>query len=362
MGCAASKADAASERPTDLATSSPDQPAEEPLAGPLSRSEIDGRIVKSGPEEFELAKTDGGYKLRYACVSQRGYYPEDLYKANQDSFVVIPDFNGSTGDIVLGVFDGHGAEGDLCSRFVRKHIGDELRAAMQKGDRTPGEALEAAYVKLNSKLHAEESCDAEMSGTTAVVAYFCGGELHVANAGDSRIVLGERRGARVVAVPLSSDHTPYRKDERERCKAAGACVRSSRMLDGKRTQWSPAWEATLGTPEQEDDTGDPPRLYAKDLRGPGCAFTRSIGDAAGEAIGVYAVPELVSKHLREPDQFVVLASDVRATAVTPRRRISCHARCAVCAPLRHTPLSTHPDYACAWAGGVGVSLVAGGGG
>ena len=31
---------------------------------------------------------------------------------------------------------------------------------------------------------------------------------------------------------------------------------------------------------------------------PACAFTRSIGDGAGEMIGVFAEPELLSKELR----------------------------------------------------------------
>ena len=68
------------------------------------------------------------------------------------------------------------------------------------------------------------------------------------------------------------------------------------------------WEEALGI-DDEDNCGDPPRLWAKHLHGPGCAFTRSIGDGAGEDIGVFAEPELVSKVLREQDQFLCLASD-----------------------------------------------------
>ena len=38
---------------------------------------------------FPLGKS--GFSLRYAYLSQRGYYPEDLYKRNQDAFkVTIP--------------------------------------------------------------------------------------------------------------------------------------------------------------------------------------------------------------------------------------------------------------------------------
>ena len=42
---------------------------------------------------------------------------------------------------------------------------------------------------------------------------------------------------------------------------------------------------------EEDDDGDPPRLWAPNGMYPGTAFTRSIGDSAAERIGVTAEPE-----------------------------------------------------------------------
>ncbi len=46
---------------------------------------------------------------------------------------------------------------------------------------------------------------------------------------------------------------------------------------------------------EDDDDGDPPRLWYPQKGYPGCAFTRSIGDEVAEAIGVYADPEIVRK-------------------------------------------------------------------
>ena len=67
-------------------------------------------------ELYTLGKS--GITLRYAYLSQRGYYPEDLYKANQDAFKVIPAFNGDTSTFFMGVFDGHGSDGDaIASRL-----------------------------------------------------------------------------------------------------------------------------------------------------------------------------------------------------------------------------------------------------
>ena len=67
----------------------------------------------------------GGYKLRYAWVSQRGYYPEDLDKANQDAHAEYDEFGkaeGITDCAFFGVFDGHGKMGDKCAQFARDHI------------------------------------------------------------------------------------------------------------------------------------------------------------------------------------------------------------------------------------------------
>ena len=71
-----------------------------------------------------------------------------------------------------------------------------------------------------------------MSGTTAITAFFKGTQFTVANIGDSRAVVGEKKGKRVIAYSLSIDQTPYRQDERERVKASGAVVMSCDQLEG----------------------------------------------------------------------------------------------------------------------------------
>ena len=42
---------------------------------------------------------------------------------------------------------------------------------------------------------------------------------------------------------------------------------------------------------------------------PGTAFTRSLGDALAEDLGVIAEPEIVTRELEEGDEIIVLASD-----------------------------------------------------
>ena len=58
---------------------------------PLTQDEVNARIqCCDKTQHFTLAET--GITLRYAYLSQRGYYPEDLYKANQDAFKIIEKF------------------------------------------------------------------------------------------------------------------------------------------------------------------------------------------------------------------------------------------------------------------------------
>ena len=150
--------------------------------------------------------------MRYGVLSQRGYYPEDLLKVNQDKYIVQTDV-GAKMDMILGVFDGRGPEGDMCAGFVRKHMVNELKAQATTG--TYANDFSKAYTEtfrmINRYLHEEDDIDDSYSGTTAVCATFFGSDMYVANIGNSRAVIAERRGKNIVASQLSFDQTPHRR-------------------------------------------------------------------------------------------------------------------------------------------------------
>uniref|UniRef100_A0A7I4CQ98 cGMP-dependent protein kinase n=1 Tax=Physcomitrium patens TaxID=3218 RepID=A0A7I4CQ98_PHYPA len=148
---------------------------------------------------------DGDYELRFSYLTQRGYYPEALDKANQDSF---------------------------CAHTVF-----------------------------------------------------------------------ERRGKNLVAVDLSTDQTPFRDDECARVKACGARIMTLDQLEGLKNPDVRCWGG------EDDDDGDPPRLWVQNGMYPGTAFTRSLGDSAAEEIGVIAVPEVLVVDLTPQHPFFVVASD-----------------------------------------------------
>ncbi|GKV06667.1 hypothetical protein SLEP1_g18527 [Rubroshorea leprosula] len=243
----------------------------------------------------------GNYELRYSYLSQRGYYPDALDKANQDSFCIHTPFGTNPDDDFFGVFDGHGEFGAQCSQFVKRKLCENLlRDSRFHVDAV--EACHSAFLTTNSQLHAD-SLDDSMSGTTAITVLVRGRKIYVANSGDSRAVIAERRGKDIVAVDLSIDQTPYRADELERVKLCGARVLTLDQIEGLKNPDVQCW----GT--EDGDDGDPPRLWAPNGMYPGTAFTRSIGDAIAETIGVTANPEIVVLELTPDHPFFVLASD-----------------------------------------------------
>lgn len=60
---------------------------------------------------------------------------------------------------------------------------------------------------------------------------------------------------------------------------------------------------------QEEASGCAPRLWSPHGKFPGAAFSRSIGDAVAEEIGVTAQPELHTQRLTGLHPFLILASD-----------------------------------------------------
>ncbi|XP_003221346.1 protein phosphatase Mn(2+)-dependent 1K [Anolis carolinensis] len=194
-------------------------------------------------------------------------------KENEDRF----DYAQLTDDLLyFAVYDGHGgvAVADFCNKYMQKYIREFL--AEEKNMEL---VLMRAFLEIDKayQRHAELSANATLltAGTTATVALLRDGiELVVASVGDSRALLC-RKGK---AMKLTIDHTPERKDEKERIKKCGGFV---------------AWNS-LGQPHVNG------RL----------AMTRSIGDLDLKNYGVIAEPETKRIQLHHAsDSFLVLTTD-----------------------------------------------------
>ncbi|WVZ11036.1 hypothetical protein V8G54_015566 [Vigna mungo] len=240
--------------------------------------------------------------LEYTFFTQRGYYPDSPDKENQDSFCISTNLQGNPNVHFFGVYDGHGQLGSQCSNFVKDRLVEKLvndPALLED----PVQAYNSAFLATNQELRSSSEIDDSMSGTTAITVLVIGDTLYVANVGDSRAVLAVKDGNRIVAEDLSSDQTPFRKDEYERVKLCGARVLSVDQVEGLKDPDIQSWG------DEESRGGDPPRLWVPNGMYPGTAFTRSIGDSLAETIGVTALPEVKTFQLTPDHLFFVVASD-----------------------------------------------------
>ncbi|KAK7363660.1 hypothetical protein VNO77_05810 [Canavalia gladiata] len=239
--------------------------------------------------------------LEYTFLTQRGYYPDSPDKENQDSFCICTQIQGNPSVHFFGVYDGHGQFGSQCSNFVKNRLVEKLSndTALLED---PVQAYTSAFLATNHELHTSE-IDDSMSGTTSITVLVIGDTLYVANVGDSRAVLAVRDGNRIIAEDLSSDQTPFRRDEYERVKLCGARVLSVDQVEGLKDPDIQNWG------DEESRGGDPPRLWVPNGMYPGTAFTRSIGDSLAETIGVVAIPEVSTVQLTPNHLFFIVASD-----------------------------------------------------
>lgn len=132
---------------------------------------------------------------------------------------------------LVAVFDGHG--GQYAAIFSAENIASKLKSMEdwhrymedQSNIELLGEAFRKTYVALDEELR--EKDEVERSGCTAISAIITPTHIVVANAGDSRCVLGTNNETK----PLSQDHKPYLDSEKRRIENAGGKV-SWKRVDG----------------------------------------------------------------------------------------------------------------------------------
>lgn len=276
-----------------------------------------------GPEASYIVGDTSSLPVGVGAYTKAGWHlvpdqsgsgqPVRARKSNQDSFDVQAPVLGD--GIYVAVFDGHGGHGREASQLVRNIVPKLLREYIVAcADRPvkPGghdkrlyfaRAFKLAFSDAEQYLREDEhGIDHAFSGTTATCCWLDGLELFCAWVGDSRCVLARRKRTAanisncaqrdskcdtdyVVAVDLSWDQKPVRKDEKKRVRAAG----------GRVTRW----QAGSG----------PQRVWLPEEWLPGLAMTRSIGDTILSKHGVIAQPELTVTKIGGSEEFYILASD-----------------------------------------------------
>ncbi|TLD14051.1 uncharacterized protein PgNI_04287 [Pyricularia grisea] len=174
----------------------------------------------------------------------------------------------------FGVFDGHG--GDKVALFS----GDNIHKIVQNQDTFKAgnyeQALKDGFLATDRAILNDPKYEDEVSGCTACVGLLTDDKIYIANAGDSRSVLGVKGRAK----PLSFDHKPQNEGEKARITAAGGFV------DFGRVNGNLALSRAIGDFE----------------------FKKS-AELAPEQQIVTAYPDVVVHDMGDDDEFLVIACD-----------------------------------------------------
>ncbi|KAK4237456.1 phosphatase 2C-domain-containing protein [Achaetomium macrosporum] len=174
----------------------------------------------------------------------------------------------------FGVFDGHGGSnvalfaGDNIHRIIAKQ--DTFKAGNYE------QALKDGFLATDRAILNDPKYEEEVSGCTACVGLITENKIYIANAGDSRSVLGVKGRAK----PLSFDHKPQNEGEKARITAAGGFV------DFGRVNGNLALSRAIGDFE----------------------FKKS-AELAPEQQIVTAYPDVVVHEMGDDDEFLVIACD-----------------------------------------------------
>lgn len=142
----------------------------------------------------------------------------------EDEFVCINNLHEHIGEgpeipspaAYYGVFDGHGGvdAATFAKRNLLKYIVEDSHFPV-----STKRAIKKSFGKADYALADAKSLD-RSSGTTALIALILGRTMIIANAGDSRAVLGKRGRA----VELSRDHKPIAASEKLRIEKLGGVI------------------------------------------------------------------------------------------------------------------------------------------
>lgn len=179
-------------------------------------------------EEFtERGILEGFGTFVCGASSQKGYYPATPMKENQDSFDIrIAD---DTQNHFFGVFDGHGDDGGLCSQLCKTTLGDIYEEQLSGGCTTKV-SLTKAHTETHGIMTKSVSINAELSGSTTVIASLKGNALTIAYAGDSAAIIGSKSNKRAPML-LTKSHDLSRPGEVARIERMDGLVMSTEEYD-----------------------------------------------------------------------------------------------------------------------------------
>ncbi|KAJ4408005.1 Protein phosphatase 2C 2 [Gnomoniopsis sp. IMI 355080] len=231
----------------------------------------------SEPVVEKTSENGGDSRLFYGVSAMQGWRI-----SMEDAHIAVLDLLNGTSEAkdhsqklsFFGVFDGHG--GDKVALYTGEHIHNIIAKQETFKAGNYEQALKDGFLATDRAILNDPKYEEEVSGCTACVGLLTDDKIYVANAGDSRSVLGVKGRAK----PLSFDHKPQNEGEKARITAAGGFV------DFGRVNGNLALSRAIGDFE----------------------FKKS-AELAPEQQIVTAYPDVVVHDLAEDDEFLVIACD-----------------------------------------------------
>ncbi|EPE04964.1 protein phosphatase 2c ptc2 [Ophiostoma piceae UAMH 11346] len=181
----------------------------------------------SEPIVDKTSAQGGDERLHYGVSAMQGWRisMEDAHTTILDLLANFPLAQKSHTSKIsfFAVFDGHG--GDKVALFSGENLHKIVakQESFKKGNYE--QALKDGFLATDRAILNDPKYEDEVSGCTACVGIITDDKIYLANAGDSRAVLGVKGRAK----PLSFDHKPQNEGEKARITAAGGFVDFGRV-------------------------------------------------------------------------------------------------------------------------------------
>ena len=249
-----------------------------------------------------------------SAITKAGICDEEE-KINQDSYLIKENiFNEDLN--LYGIFDGHGQNGHLVSKYISKYVNNYYSNKsnyINNNDNNDDSSLLNNIKKLfeekNEKIikQCQNNLDLDInsvnfdimnSGSTSVLLFLTNEQLICSNIGDSECYLFNCSNEDMWSFEsLAKVHKPTDEDEKKRILENGGEVHPYYEEDG-------IFEG-------------PDRIYEKGKSYPGLSLSRSIGDLDGKRIGIISEPDIITKNINENCKFIVMGSDGLWDAIQP---------------------------------------------
>lgn len=237
------------------------------------------------------------------AVIQANYLLED--HSQLESGPMSSNDSGPQGTFV-GVYDGHA--GPEASRFINNHLFQHMKKFTSENQEMSADVIKNAYLATEddflSMVRKQWEIKPQIAsvGSCCLVGVICSGLLYIANAGDSRVVLGRlgQTDKRIEAVQLSSEHNANLSSVRDELKSLHP--NDPEIVVLKHTVWR-----VKGIIQIARSIGDA-YLKKQEFNRPPLLPKFRVRDPFEKPI-ISPEPSITVKRLNPEDHFLIFASD-----------------------------------------------------